>query len=159
MSLTDRDIQLFARAAVDFHSDVLEAKSDARKAYCLRQHRLAAVAYYHKSQDDVRGSGYRVTKRVRDSLWAELERIATDERSAVAEEAAPAVIEAAALSTFAMTTGGEKTHPRVICDGEVREWVGFGWVSEGEATPADRAELPVVRGRALAASTTGGLAS
>jgi len=37
------------------------------------------VAYYQKAQDDVRGSGYRVTKRVRDGIWSELDRIAAKE--------------------------------------------------------------------------------
>lgn len=82
MSLTDRDIMLFARAAVEHHGDVFEARTPERKAYCLRQHRLAARAYYEQAQQDVRGSGYRVTQRVRDRLWYELDTIAQAEERA-----------------------------------------------------------------------------
>lgn len=75
MALTDKDIVLFARSAVENHSDVFNARTPEWKERFLMQHRKAAKAYYCKAMDDVKGSGYRVTKRVRDGLWAELERI------------------------------------------------------------------------------------
>lgn len=43
-----------------------------------------------------------------------------------------------------MVNGGEKTHPRIIAGGTVMNWVGFGWVDEGEATDEDKTKYPTV---------------
>lgn len=48
------------------------------------------------------------------------------------------------LQTIPMVEGGEKTHPIVIDDGKVKEWVGFGWITTGPATDEDRDKFPVV---------------
>lgn len=82
MALTNRDMALFARDAVQHQSDVHNARTPELKARFLREHRLAAKSYWTAAQDSVRDSGYRVTQRVRDLLWAELERIAADEAAA-----------------------------------------------------------------------------
>lgn len=66
MSLTDRDIALFARDAV-FQG----ASSDAAKTVCARN----ALACYDTALADIRSSGYRVTQRVRDGVLAELQRL------------------------------------------------------------------------------------
>ena len=43
-----------------------------------------------------------------------------------------------------MIAGNEKKHPRVILDGFVMNWVGFGWIEEGKATNKDRKKYPTV---------------
>ena len=48
------------------------------------------------------------------------------------------------LSTIAMTTGNEKRISKVILDGTVRNWVGFGWVDEGKPTAVQKRTLPTV---------------
>lgn len=48
------------------------------------------------------------------------------------------------VGNIAMVNGGEKKHPRVILDGIVKNWVGFGWVDEGKATAADLKKYPTV---------------
>ena len=53
MALTDKEIETFA----DFAAD---------------RDRENARAYYAKAQDDVKANGWRITKRVRDVLWARL---------------------------------------------------------------------------------------
>ncbi|UGB24702.1 hypothetical protein LPC10_17350 [Methylorubrum sp. B1-46] len=68
MALTDRDIVLFARDTV-FEG----ATSDAAKNVCARN----ALACYEAAQQAVRESGYRVTQRVKDGIWAELQRLSS----------------------------------------------------------------------------------
>lgn len=46
------------------------------------------------------------------------------------------------MTTIHMVQGGERKHSRVIVDGRVMNWVGFGWVDEGEADAYDRRVLP-----------------
>lgn len=53
----------------------------------------------------------------------------------------PATIKRAELSTIKMVAGGEKKHPVVILGGDVRRWVGFGWVNEGKADAEDRKNI------------------
>lgn len=53
-------------------------------------------------------------------------------------------IHAERLSNLAMVAGGEKSITKVIDDGVVKEWVGFGWVDLRAATAEDRKTLPVV---------------
>lgn len=48
------------------------------------------------------------------------------------------------LAPIKMVAGGEKKHSRVIDNGDVLEWVGFGWVNEGPATDEDRRTCPQV---------------
>lgn len=40
-------------------------------------------------------------------------------------------------TTIAMVSGGEKTHPRVVHNGKVKQWVGFGWIEISTATKKD----------------------
>lgn len=47
-------------------------------------------------------------------------------------------------SNLRMASGGESTHPVVIQDGRVREWVGIGWLGDREAEPEDYLQYPVV---------------
>lgn len=56
----------------------------------------------------------------------------------------PGTVKRQDLAPIRMTTGGEKKHPKVILDGHVKEWVGFGWIDLGEADEADRKLYPVV---------------
>ena len=49
----------------------------------------------------------------------------------------------AELSNLKMTCGNEKKYSRVIIDGEVRNWVGIGWVNEGPARAEDYKRYPV----------------
>ena len=53
------------------------------------------------------------------------------------------------LSTFAMAAGGEKRVSAVIDNGELKEWVGIGWVTVREATEEDRKKFPTVRRRQM----------
>ncbi|MEN3145731.1 hypothetical protein ABCW43_00290 [Neorhizobium sp. IRAMC:178] len=48
------------------------------------------------------------------------------------------------LSSLKMVSGGETRHPKVILDGNLKEWVGFGWIDEGPASPADEKKYPTV---------------
>ncbi len=48
------------------------------------------------------------------------------------------------VGNIAMVNGNEKKHPRVILDGDVMNWVGYGWVDEGKATDADRKKYPTL---------------
>ena len=45
-------------------------------------------------------------------------------------------------SRIRMVAGNEKKFSRVIDDGIVKNWVGFGWVDEGAATPEDYKRYP-----------------
>lgn len=56
----------------------------------------------------------------------------------------PAPVSLANCATLRMTTGGEKSHPIVIHDGMVKEWVGFGWIDLGLAVPDDYLKYPEV---------------
>jgi hypothetical protein len=51
-------------------------------------------------------------------------------------------IPASKLSTISMVAGGEKKHPRVIHEGILKNWVGFGWVNERKATNKDKQTYP-----------------
>lgn len=59
-------------------------------------------------------------------------------------EKSPVTVRKSEMSTWAMVTGGEKRHPRVIFDSHVMQWVGFGWVDEGDADGNERSVLPLV---------------
>jgi hypothetical protein len=82
MPLTTKDFKQFAQSAVRDHSDVRNARTPELKARYIRAHRLAARAYWTSAQEEVAGSGYQVTQRVKDILWAELTRIADEEEAA-----------------------------------------------------------------------------
>jgi hypothetical protein len=49
------------------------------------------------------------------------------------------------LSTISMVAGGEKRHPKVIHEGILKNWVGFGWVNEREATEEDKQTYPTAK--------------
>jgi hypothetical protein len=53
-------------------------------------------------------------------------------------------IKRAKLATIRMVGHGEKIIDKVILDGRVREWVGFGWIDIGAAEEKDYAKLPTV---------------
>ena len=46
------------------------------------------------------------------------------------------------LTNIKMVAGNEKNYSTVIIDGIVKDWVGFGWVGDTEATDEDRAKFP-----------------
>ena len=79
MTLSTKDIQTFARCAIEDAARPLYAATDERKAMLLAEARVYARAYYAQAQDDVKNSGFRVTQRVKDILWATLESIANTE--------------------------------------------------------------------------------
>ncbi len=56
----------------------------------------------------------------------------------------PQPIPASELSNLRMATGNEKKYTHVIHDGVLKHWVGYGWVSEGPATPEDYTLYPEV---------------
>ena len=41
-----------------------------------------------------------------------------------------------------MIAGNEKKYSRVIINGVIKNWVGFGWVDEGKATAEDFKKYP-----------------
>ena len=53
-------------------------------------------------------------------------------------------VHARELSTIKMTAGNEKKFAKVVDDREVKQWVGFGWVSEGIAQSPRDDHLPRV---------------
>lgn len=82
MSFTARDIALTAQDAV---RDAYRSGPDARHEAFIRDylgtpahHRRSAILQFEAAQQSVRESGYRVTQRIKDGLWAELERIAAE---------------------------------------------------------------------------------
>ena len=54
------------------------------------------------------------------------------------------IVKRSELSTIKMVAGNEKKYQRVIHDGIVKNWVGFGWIVEGEATDTDYEKYPKV---------------
>lgn len=73
MALSDRDIALFARDSVA--ADSLSARDEAGRLRRLVRAQRVARSFQAAAEAAVRASGYRVTQRVRDRLWAELGRI------------------------------------------------------------------------------------
>lgn len=135
--LSDKDISQFARFVVEHCVPGLHEIAPSRRDKLLKEARLSALSYYETALDDIRGSGWRVTKRVK--------RIVLRTLCAIRDrQIAPTVLSRYAVVQIAMTCGGEKTHPVVIMDGNKMRWVGFGWVDEGEATIADREAYPLV---------------
>lgn len=67
-----------------------------------------------------------------------------DEKPPAKKPKLPKPVKRSELSTIKMTTGGEKRISKVILDGNVRQWVGIGWVDEGPATEADKLKYPRV---------------
>lgn len=135
MALSDREIYTFARINVDNGAITTYAATDERKAKLLKECRQNAPAFYEQTLQDIRSSGYRVTQRVRDLVWSALIKIQ-------AEAFAPTTIDRASLSNIKMVAGGEKKIIRIVDGLNVKQWVGFGWVDEGEATPDELRTLP-----------------
>lgn len=54
----------------------------------------------------------------------------------------PEPISLRAVGNLAMVAGNEKKHPLIIHEGQVKQWVGFGWVTERKATAADFKRYP-----------------
>jgi hypothetical protein len=48
------------------------------------------------------------------------------------------------LTNIKMVSGGEKDLSKVIFDGRVREWIGFGWIDIRAANASDYAKYPAV---------------
>jgi hypothetical protein len=134
--ISDKMIAQFARGAVEDDARPRYEATDERKAKLLSEAKRAALSYYDKAQADVRHSGYRVTKRVRDVLWTTLKLIE-------AEGHTKETVDRGQLSNLKMVSGGEKRYSKIVCDGQVKQWVGIGWVDEGAATLEDYASLPV----------------
>ena len=57
----------------------------------------------------------------------------------------PSTIPAAECSTLKMVAGNERKITCVIDEGEVKEWVGIGWITLRQATPSDRKRFPTVK--------------
>lgn len=136
MAITDKEIAKFATFSVEYAAKTTYKATDERKARLLKECRLNALALYEKAQQDVRDSGYRVTKRVRDILWRTL-------RDIQLRALASSTIPRKDLSTLKMVAGGEARLTKVIVDGEVMNWVGFGWVPEGAAETLDYKRYPL----------------
>lgn len=41
-----------------------------------------------------------------------------------------------------MVNGGEKSHPKIVHNGDLKEWVGFGWIVIRKATDGDIKRYP-----------------
>lgn len=53
-------------------------------------------------------------------------------------------VHARELSAVKMVAGNENRYTRVIDSGNLKNWVGFGWIDEGPASAEDRAKYPEV---------------
>lgn len=53
-------------------------------------------------------------------------------------------VKRSALSTLRMVAGNEKKYNTVIDNGELRTWVGIGWINDGTATKQDKGKFPIV---------------
>ncbi len=53
-------------------------------------------------------------------------------------------VKSSELASFRMVASNEKKYDRVIDKGVVKQWVGFGWVTEEAPTDEERATLPFV---------------
>lgn len=51
-------------------------------------------------------------------------------------------VKLAELTSLRMAAGNEKKYPTVIIGGQVKDWVGIGWITLREATDEDRAKYP-----------------
>jgi hypothetical protein len=54
------------------------------------------------------------------------------------------IVKRSELTTLRMVAGNEKKYDTIIVDGEVKTWVGIGWITEREATEEDYELLPFV---------------
>ena len=50
------------------------------------------------------------------------------------------------VSKIAMVAGNERRIGKCICDGNLKEWVGIGWIDLGTASPRDYYHYPEVKG-------------
>jgi hypothetical protein len=80
-ALSDKEVKAFALSAVEYTPEALEARG-AEKAEVLHYNRLYALGYWTEAQDRVRSHGWRVSKRVKQALYDELDRIAKEEKAA-----------------------------------------------------------------------------
>lgn len=78
MALTNAEIIKFARATVEYDAVPKYDATPERKAKLLAEARRAAVSYYDQVLLDIRDSGYRVTRRVKQVVLDELNRIAAE---------------------------------------------------------------------------------
>lgn len=53
-------------------------------------------------------------------------------------------VKRAELSNLRMVAGNEKKYSKVIVDGQLKEWIGIGWIALRKATNKDRAKYPEV---------------
>jgi hypothetical protein len=54
-------------------------------------------------------------------------------------------VKASELSKLRMAAGNEKKYDTVIHNGEVKDWVGIGWIVVRDATDADYNKFPEVK--------------
>lgn len=53
-------------------------------------------------------------------------------------------VKRAELSNLKMVAGNEKKYSKVVVDGQLKEWIGFGWIPLRRATKKDRETYPIV---------------
>jgi hypothetical protein len=53
-------------------------------------------------------------------------------------------IKAKKLTNIAMVNGNENIYKTIVDDGQVKQWIGFGWIKLHEATSKDLEKYPVV---------------
>lgn len=137
MALSEKEIIQFARSAVEYGARPSYKATPERIAKLLAESRLAALSYNEQVLADIRGSGWRVTQRVKNIVWRTLVEISD-------RAAAPVVLPVSAVTNRSMVAGGETRHPVVIMKGRRQQWVGFGWIDEGDASDTDKAKYPMV---------------
>ena len=54
-------------------------------------------------------------------------------------------VSARELGSIAMVEGNEKKYSPIIDEGDLKEWVGIGWIRLRPATPADLEKYPTVK--------------
>lgn len=55
---------------------------------------------------------------------------------------APKTVKRSELSSIKMVAGNEKKFNKVIADGQLKEWIGFGWIDIRKPTAADEQHYP-----------------
>ena len=71
-------------------------------------------------------------------------RAAAPSRSRSTVKAPGNTVHASKLKTIRMVSGQEDKTPKVVDNGDVKQWVGFGWVNEGPAESPRDDHLPRV---------------
>ena len=82
MALSTKEIKKFASFQVTYGAHIPANATPERAASLMAESRRSALSYYAAAQQDVQDSGYRVTQRVKDIIWAELKSIKDAEDAA-----------------------------------------------------------------------------